>query len=138
MNELNKTILPYLPSIHFNINNDVFINQCMLGNMHVIQKLLQIKPNINISDDYERAFRFACIHGHLDVAQWLLQIKPDIEVSAKKGAGIHKLFSKLMSEIDWKVRNGLIQTIKRNVIKDLSDVEPQAVKAQTVGCCVIT
>lgn len=61
-----------------------------------------------------------------------------IEVSAKKGVGIHKLFSKLISEIDWKVRNGLIQTAKRNVIKDLSDVESQTVKPQTVGCCVIT
>jgi len=50
--------------------------------LNVAHWLLQIKPDINISAEYEYAFPWACINGHLNVAQWLLQVKPDINISA--------------------------------------------------------
>ena len=38
-------------------------------------------PEIDISDDYEYAFRWACYNCHIKVAQWLLTIKPTINIS---------------------------------------------------------
>ncbi len=60
---------------------EAFINACEYGNLLVVQYLLSIKPDIDISAYNEAVFRHACCHGHLLVAQWLLTIKSDINIS---------------------------------------------------------
>jgi ankyrin repeat protein len=54
---------------------------CKNGYLEVSQKMLKIKPDINISADKEYAFRAACIYGRLEVVKWLLEVKSNIDIS---------------------------------------------------------
>ena len=47
----------------------------------ILKWLLEIKPDINISQKSEMAFYYACVYENLDTAKWLLEIKPDINIS---------------------------------------------------------
>jgi ankyrin repeat protein len=60
--------------------NFTFACSCNCANIDVLQWLLQIKPDIDISYNDELAFTQACRHGNLEIAKWLLQIKPDIKI----------------------------------------------------------
>jgi ankyrin repeat protein len=55
---------------------------CYYGHFKVAKWLLEVKPNINISANYEYAFIWTCANGYLNVAKWLLEIKPNINISA--------------------------------------------------------
>ena len=61
----------------------LFTAACIDGHLHIVQWLLQVKPDINISNKNEKAFLLACDFNHLQLAKWLLQVKPDINVSAQ-------------------------------------------------------
>jgi len=60
----------------------MFEKACENGDLEKAKELLKNNPNINISAEYEYAFRWTCENGHLEVAQWLLEVKPDINISA--------------------------------------------------------
>jgi hypothetical protein len=61
-----------------------FIEFCKSGNLDQAKKFLEENenPTIDISVEYDCAFRYACWSGHLEVAKWLLEIKPTIDISA--------------------------------------------------------
>lgn len=67
----------YLDVVHW-----LFRAACIDGHLHIMQWLLQVKPDIDISDRSETVFRFACDLDHLHIAKWLIQVKPDIKISA--------------------------------------------------------
>jgi hypothetical protein len=69
---------------HSPIADWLFHAACIDGHLHIVKWLLQVKPDINISDENEKAFLLACDFNHLQLAKWLLQVKPDINVSASK------------------------------------------------------
>ena len=60
----------------------LFPNVCENGHIDIAMWFVSLNPNINISNNSERAFRWACRGGHLHVARWLLTVKPDIDISA--------------------------------------------------------
>ena len=70
------------PSIDISDYVYVFCSACGYGRLDVAKWLLEVKPEIDISINYERPFQWACGEGHLEVAKWLLEIKPDIDISA--------------------------------------------------------
>lgn len=70
---------PY--TAHSPIANWLFRAACIDGHLHIVRWLLQVNPDINISDRNEQAFRLACDFNHLQLAKWLLQVKPDINIS---------------------------------------------------------
>ena len=59
-----------------------FIEFCKNGNLSEAQKTYLNNPNIDISANNEKAFRWTCFKGHLEVCQWLLSVKPNIDISA--------------------------------------------------------
>ena len=61
----------------------IFWNCCPWGHINILQWLLTVKPDIDISENNEAPFRFACCNGYLEVAQWLLQMKPSINISER-------------------------------------------------------
>lgn len=68
---------------HSPIANWLFQAACIDGHLHIVQWLIQVKPDIDISERNEQAFRFACDYNHLQLANWFLQVKPDINISAE-------------------------------------------------------
>ena len=61
--------------------NLAFQGACESGNLIMLKWLFEKFPNIDISNDNERAFKNACEKGHVKVAKWLLETKPDIVIS---------------------------------------------------------
>jgi hypothetical protein len=59
-----------------------FIDLCKTGDLDGAKEFLRLNPDINISYNYEEAFRYVCRYRHLEVAKWLLIVKPDINISA--------------------------------------------------------
>jgi hypothetical protein len=60
-----------------------FIKFCEHGDLEGAKNLLQLYPDINISDGNEYIFRKVCLRGHLEIAKWLLSVKPDINISVQ-------------------------------------------------------
>ena len=55
--------------------------QNKFGIIRSIEKTISSKgQEIDISANYEEAFRWACSYGHLHVAQWLQSLKPYLYV----------------------------------------------------------
>ena len=88
---VNQFVLNYHDSIDYgssdsiSLLNNAFGQACCYGNLNIADLLLRKRDTyqfIDISTDYEYAFRMACENGHLEVAQWLLQVKPNIQVDA--------------------------------------------------------
>jgi glycosyltransferase involved in cell wall biosynthesis len=47
----------------------------------ILKWLIEIKPEMNISENNEMAFYYACTFDNIETAKWLLEIKPDINIS---------------------------------------------------------
>ena len=80
MNSIKRK-LKFKNSIHFNINVSTFIFMCKNGHFEMAKWILQMKPNIDISDEYEDAFNNACQNRHFEIAQWLLKMKPNFDIN---------------------------------------------------------
>jgi ankyrin repeat protein len=60
-----------------------FCLACYDGHLEIVQWLLSVNPDINISAENEYAFRCVCYRGHLEIARWLLSVNPNINISAE-------------------------------------------------------
>jgi hypothetical protein len=69
----------------------------MSGSLNAVNWLLEVKPDIDISDNNEASFRSACEYGHLEVFIRLLEVKPYLDISAENEYAFREvcLYSKL-------------------------------------------
>jgi hypothetical protein len=107
-----RTCIAYSP-----IANWLFRAACIDGHLHIVRWLLQVKPDINISDRNEQAFRLACDFGHLQLAKWLLQVKPDINISD----GNEEAFRSASFENRVKIAQWLHQIRPYHYVLELND-----------------
>jgi len=57
-----------------------FCIACANGHFELAQRLLSMKPDIDILADDEFALFNAAENGHFEVVQWLLSMKPDMDI----------------------------------------------------------
>lgn len=55
-------------------SNTQFINACKSGDLNLVQKMLNDKPELKNILNLETGFYYACTKGHLDVAEWMYSI----------------------------------------------------------------
>jgi len=79
--ELAKYFYEKKPHVDIDIFEASFRAACSRGYIEIIKFLLETKPEINISEDNEKAFLLACQYNQFETVKYLLEIKPDINIS---------------------------------------------------------
>lgn len=80
-------------------DNQRFIMLCSSGLLIPAQELYYINPLIDISHNYENAFRSACKHNHLYIAKWLIEINPSIDIHIWTDIVFHTACKKKYNEL---------------------------------------
>ncbi len=80
-------------------DNQRFIMMCSCGLLVPAQELYYINPLIDISYNYENAFRSACKHNHLHLAKWLIEINPSIDIHIWADIAFHTACKKNYNEL---------------------------------------
>ena len=57
-------------------NINPFILVCLHGDLEMAQWLLEQNPNIDLYENYHRAFRYACLRSNRELAEWLRSLRP--------------------------------------------------------------
>jgi ankyrin repeat protein len=56
--------------------NNIFQFVCKMGHLNIVKWLLKIRPDINVSANYEQAFRNAFDNRHYKIVRWFTELNP--------------------------------------------------------------
>ncbi len=76
--EVQKMVTTYGNKYVSKYNECAFYISCYNGHLNIAQYLLDVKPDIYISNC---SFKWACINGHIETAKWLHGMNPNMIIS---------------------------------------------------------